>query len=46
MARIPLIHPEAVDGDLADFYATVNDVFGRIPNSLRTWRMRRYWPCC
>lgn len=36
MARIPLIHPEAVDGDLADFYATVNDVFGRIPNSLRT----------
>lgn len=36
MARIPPIHPEAVDGDLADFYGTVNEVFGRVPNSLRT----------
>jgi uncharacterized peroxidase-related enzyme len=36
MARIPLIHPEAVDGDLADFYDTVTEVFGRVPNSLRT----------
>ena len=36
MARIPLIEPEAVDGDLDEFYGAVTDMLGRVPHSLRT----------
>jgi uncharacterized peroxidase-related enzyme len=36
MARIPLIHPEAVEGDLEDLYGAVTDMIGRVPNSMRT----------
>ena len=36
MARIPLIEPEAVDGDLAEFYGAVTDMVGRVPHSIRT----------
>jgi len=36
MARIPLIEPEAVDGELDEFYGAVTDMIGRVPNSLRT----------
>ncbi len=36
MSRIPLIQPEAVDGDLEDFYDAVTGMVGRIPHSIRT----------
>jgi len=36
MARIPLIQPEAVDGELADFYDAVTSMVGRVPHSMRT----------
>ncbi len=36
MARIPLIQPEAVDGDLEDFYDAVTGMVGRVPHSVRT----------
>lgn len=36
MARIPLIEPDAVTGDLEEFYGAVTDMVGRVPHSLRT----------
>ena len=36
MARIPLIQPEAVGGDLEDFYDAVTGMVGRVPHSIRT----------
>ncbi len=36
MSRIPLIQPEAVDGDLEDFYDAVTVMFGGVPHSIRT----------
>ena len=36
MARIPLIQPEAVDGDLEEFYGAVTSMVGRVPHSIRT----------
>ena len=37
MSRIPLIEPDAVEGQLADFYDATTDMIGRVPNSVRTW---------
>lgn len=36
MTRIPLIQPDAVDGDLGDFYGAVTGLLGRVPNCYRT----------
>ena len=36
MARIPLIEPEAVDGELEDFYGAVTALLGRVPHFYRT----------
>jgi uncharacterized peroxidase-related enzyme len=36
MARIPAIPPDAVDGELAEFYEAVAGMIGRVPNSVRT----------
>lgn len=36
MSRIPLIQPESVDGELADFYDATTDMIGRVPHSVRT----------
>lgn len=36
MPLLKPIAPEAVDGELADFYQAVNDMIGRVPNSVRS----------
>jgi len=36
MARIPLIQPEAVDGELEEFYGAVTALLGRVPHFYRT----------
>lgn len=36
MARIPLIEPEAVDGELDEFYGAVTGLLGRVPHFYRT----------
>jgi uncharacterized peroxidase-related enzyme len=36
MARIPLIEPEAVDGELDEFYVAVTALLGRVPHFYRT----------
>jgi AhpD family alkylhydroperoxidase len=36
MARIPLIEPEAVDGELEEFYGAVTALLGRVPHFYRT----------
>ena len=36
MARIPLIEPEAVDGELDEFYGAVTALLGRVPHFYRT----------
>jgi uncharacterized peroxidase-related enzyme len=36
MPLLPPIPPAAVDGELAEFYAAVTDMIGRVPNSVRT----------
>lgn len=36
MPRTPLIQPDAVDGQLAEFYDAVTALIGRVPNSMRT----------
>lgn len=36
MPLLSPIPPEAVDGELAEFYAAVTDMIGRVPNSVRT----------
>ena len=36
MSRIPLIEPEAVDGELAEFYDAVTALLGRVPHCYRT----------
>ncbi len=36
MARIPLIEPEAVDGELEEFYDAVTALLGRVPHFYRT----------
>lgn len=37
MSRLPLIQPDAVDGELAEFYEATTDMIGRVPHSVRTW---------
>ncbi len=37
MSRIPLIEPDAVEGQLADFYNAATEMIGRVPNSIQTW---------
>jgi hypothetical protein len=36
MARIPLIEPEAVVGELDEFYGAVTALLGRVPHFYRT----------
>ena len=36
MARIPLIEPEAVDGELDEFFGAVTALLGRVPHFYRT----------
>ena len=36
MARLPLIQPDSVDRELADFYDAATDMVGRVPHSIRT----------
>ncbi len=36
MARIPLVEPEAVDGELEEFYGAVTALLGRVPHFYRT----------
>lgn len=36
MARIPVIEPEAVDGELGEFYDAVTALMGRVPHFYRT----------
>lgn len=37
MSRVPLIQPEFVDDELADFYDAATDMLGRVPHSIRTF---------
>lgn len=37
MSRLPLIQPDTVDGQLAEFYDATTEMIGRVPHSVRSW---------